>query len=323
MDITCVVRLTPSGRGAVAVVRLAGPDARRVLLKRFQSRSQPDVDKPVFGKFRLRNSEHHEEAVIRSLKTDDFEICVHGGEAVVAAVEASLIDEGAVAVPWAEFLYGGESQQERAARLLPFAKTERTARILLDQIRLNAPSDAVSEFDELGKHLVEPFRVVLAGGTNAGKSSLLNAILGFQRSIVDQTPGTTRDVVEVETAIDGFPFLFCDTAGFRATDCEIERQGIQRSSQWLKDADLVLWIIDLSVAGNEQPPIPTDRNTLFVYNKSDLPRCCEPLANQPPIFTSAETGEGIDVLLRNVLDRLIPKRPGPSDFVRLSCFTRG
>src|SRR4029453_3197945 len=75
---------------------------------------------------------------------------------------------------------------------------------------------AVLEFAELGQHLTAPWRVVLAGPPNVGKSSLINALAGYQRTIVSHVPGTTRDVVTTTTAIDGWPVELADTAGLRA-----------------------------------------------------------------------------------------------------------
>ena len=312
-----VIRLTPSGRGAVSVLHLSGTSAVEVLARRFRSRARLVVDRPIFGRFHLASRGTgvlEEQIVVRVLGTGDVEIASHGGEAVVAAIERSLIAEGATPIAWQDFFFPGDTQRERASRLLPFAKTERVAQILLDQILLDLPEPPPGD-ERLGRHLVVPFRVALAGGTNVGKSRLLNTILGFRRSIVNPAPGTTRDVVSVETAIDGFPVLFCDTAGFRKTGCDLELQGIERSSLLLEEVDLIVWIVDQSRPSTDQPPIPQRPEVLVVYNKSDLPERMEHRIPEAFFPLSAVTGEGIDELLRRIVDRLVPHPPLPGTAV--------
>jgi len=306
------IRLTPSGRGAVATIRLTGSDALEIFSRRFQSLSSLVVGRPVFGRFQFSRSSgapfsrsSGEEIVVHVLGSDAVEICCHGGEAVVAAIERALIDDGAAPISWQDFFHPGNSQRDRASRLLPFAKTERAAQILLDQILLDLPESPLGN-ERLGKHLVEPFRIALAGGTNVGKSSLLNVIVGFGRSIVHHAPGTTRDVVSVETAIDGFPVLFCDTAGLRSASCDLERQGIERSLHLLEGADLIVWMIDRSRPLSEQPPIPERNDLLVVYNKCDLPEHVEHRISERYFPLSAKTGEGVEEFLCRILDRLVP-----------------
>ena len=311
------IRLTPPGRGAVAVLRLSGPNALEVLARRFQ-RSAPLVEnRPIFGRFRLSNTTHDEEVVVHVLGPDAVEICSHGGEAVVAAIERTLIEEGTTSISWQDFFFPGDSQRDRASRLLPFAKTERTAQILLDQILLDLPVPPPGD-ECLGKHLVEPFRVVLAGASNVGKSSLLNAILGFKRSFVHPTAGTTRDMVGGQTALEGFPVTFFDSAGFRKTDDDLERQGIDRSRLSLSDADLVVWVLDLTVEESQRPPCPAEENVMFCCNKIDL--VGTPAHSDSAVAVSALTGEGIETLLDAVIRRLVPQPPKPGEavFVRFS-----
>ena len=299
------IRLTPSGRGAVAVLRFVGPKALEVFARRFRSSAPLVEGRPVFGRF-LFSRYSGEEIVVHVIDSNAVEICSHGGEAVVAAIERSLIEDGATPISWQDFFHSGDSQRDRASRLLPFAKTERTAQILLDQIVLDLAEPPLGN-ELLGKHLVEPFRVALAGGTNVGKSSLLNAILGFGRSIVHHAPGTTRDVVSVETAIDGFPVLFCDTAGLRDASCDLEWQGIERSLHLLEEADLIVWMIDRSCSLTEQPPIPERDDILIVYNKCDLPERIEHRISERYFPLSAKMGEGLEEFLRRILDRLVPQ----------------
>jgi len=92
-----------------------------------------------------------------------------------------------------------------------------------------------------GERLREGALLVIAGRPNAGKSSLFNALLGTERAIVTEIPGTTRDAIEAYTVIEGFPFRLVDTAGLRESDERIERLGIEVSKKYLAAADLVLF----------------------------------------------------------------------------------
>jgi tRNA modification GTPase len=150
-----------------------------------------------------------------------------------------------------------------------------------------------------------------------GKSQLLNALAGYQRAIVDSTPGTTRDVVTVKTAFDGWPVELVDTAGLRTTEDTVEHAGIERALRQKETADLVLKVLDRS-----EPLQPVDREliasagrALRVANKADLPAVWEPSAlDLEPgslITVSAERGEGLDGLIAAIVDQLIPEPPGP------------
>ncbi len=130
---------------------------------------------------------------------------------------------------------------------------------------------------QYGKALSEGIRVVIAGRPNAGKSTLLNAIVGYDRVIVNEKPGTTRDEVESEVEIEGVRFQFVDTAGLRETEDEVEAEGVRRSYKSLAGADLVVEVVDLTdrhggdirlatMIKLEHPDLPV----LRVGNKIDL-----------------------------------------------------
>jgi tRNA modification GTPase len=334
---SAIIRLTPPGRGAVATFLLCGESAADIF--RLHWHGKKPLDKhPSWGRLQLNDTGICEEAV--ACQTDDgaIEIHVHGGEQIASAIESLFERHGAFRKTWQEHIAAGKSQQDLALRLLPFAPTERTAQILLDQYngafdremsaieQLTDPEERqlrkerLRELARLGQHLVEPYRVVLAGASNAGKSSLLNALLGFQRSLVHAQPGTTRDVVSGQTAIDGFPVTFFDTAGFRETGDDLEQQGIDRSLRSLADADLVVWVIDLMVEESQRPACPVESEVLFCGNKTDLAETSvlEAAENSADTLVSALTEEGLESLLAAIIHRLVPYPPNPQEAVPLS-----
>ena len=116
----------------------------------------------------------------------------------------------------------------------------------------------------------EGVRLVIYGPTNAGKSSLLNRLLGYERAIVSKIPGTTRDTLEETINIRGVPIRLLDTAGLREPADELERAGMERTRRSLETADLILHVVDVSEpkpAGFSDPP----PNEILLLNKSDLP----------------------------------------------------
>ncbi len=124
---------------------------------------------------------------------------------------------------------------------------------------------------EQGRILREGVRAVIYGPTNAGKSSLLNRLLGYDRAIVSETPGTTRDTIEEVINLRGIPIRLLDTAGLRDSQDELEREGIARTERSLATADLLLHVFDRNApkpAGFDQNP--ADRIELVLLNKSDL-----------------------------------------------------
>ena len=319
-----LIRLTPPGRGAVAAFLLCGENVAEIFLPHWHGKV-PLENHPTWGCLQLNDAGDCEEAVVCQTNDDEIEIHIHGGELIAEVIESLFERHGVVRKTWQEYFATGTSQRDLALRLLPFAPTERTAQILLDQYngvfdremsvteQLTDPNERqwrrvrLQELTEVGKHLVEPYRVVLAGASNAGKSSLLNAILGFQRSLVHAVPGTTRDVVSGQTALEGFPVTFFDTAGFRETGDDLELQGMDRSLRSLADADLVVWVIDLTVK-EPQRPVPSAglRSPLLCYNKTDLTGTPVHLTGTP---VSALTGEGIESLLTEIIHRLVPHPP--------------
>ena len=142
--------------------------------------------------------------------------------------------------------------------------------------------------------------VVLAGPPNAGKSSLMNALLGESRVLVSETPGTTRDSVEAWLDIDGWPVRLVDTAGLRESSDKIEAAGVERAEMLIADADVVL---DLSRQG-----AATRGVVVAVHAKCDLER------GDDGVNVSAKTGEGMENLRRAVVAALEAKTAGSGEW---------
>ncbi|HKA59945.1 MAG TPA: tRNA uridine-5-carboxymethylaminomethyl(34) synthesis GTPase MnmE [Gemmatimonadales bacterium] len=149
-----------------------------------------------------------------------------------------------------------------------------------------------------GERLREGALLVIAGRPNAGKSSLFNALLGTERAIVTEIPGTTRDAIEAHAVIEGFPFRLVDTAGLRESEERIERMGIEISKRYLETADLILFCRD-----SEADELPDAETTpvVEVVTKADLPN--RP-SNRPTVQQSVSvvTGYGLAELRRRLAE---------------------
>lgn len=352
---------TPPGRGGIAVVRLSGPESRRMLSGLFV----PSDRNPLWKSHMMR----HGHAVWRGVTLDEClavlmeaprsytredvaEIHLHGGKQVVDSVLKALFALGARPAEPGEFtkraflngridlsraeavmslisaggaraasaalrqLSGGtaafisHTQQELVSLLagveagIDFpeeADFSLSAPDLADQTRALAMKLEASCDERAARILQEGMEVAIIGKPNVGKSSLLNAILGFEAAIVTEIPGTTRDVVRGSLSVNGLEMLFSDTAGIREGGDEVERIGIARARDVMKGADLVLAVLDAS-----RPPDATDASVLDsvaalphlrVLNKRDLG-----VAGGCPegVLVSARTGEGIRDLLREI-----------------------
>ena len=152
---------------------------------------------------------------------------------------------------------------------------------------------------------------MLAGRTNVGKSSLLNALAGYGRAIVHPTPGTTRDAVAVTTAVEGWPVELCDTAGLRAADDRRRAHRHRARRERLAQADLVVLVTDRSLpwSAEDQALAQQWPAAVLVHNKCDLPAA--PDLGRQDFDQCALRGEGIDVLLAAIGRRLAPDPPPP------------
>jgi tRNA modification GTPase len=329
--------LTPPGRGAVATIGVRGEGARVIVGRRFL----PAAGKPLeaFGPGRVLFGRFHtaaaaaEELVVGLISAEEVEIHCHGGVAAGEAILEALVQEGCVVIQPDQWAKEIEADAIAAAALfaLAQARTERTAAVLLDQYRgaLSRDLSAIQRhlerhevaaartklqsllgWAEFGLHLTQPWKVAIAGRPNAGKSSLMNAIVGYERAIVFAEPGTTRDVLTATTAVDGWPIELADTAGMRAAGDAIEAEGVARALQEIARADLVILVDDTTAAWDEglyQELDGSARRVVVVHNKCDLALPADGLPQG--IAVSAKTGVGIDTLCQVVGECLVPQSP--------------
>jgi tRNA modification GTPase len=177
-----------------------------------------------------------------------------------------------------------------------------------------------------GRVLREGVRVVIYGATNAGKSSLLNRLLGYDRVIVSDTHGTTRDTIEETVNLDGVPVRLLDTAGLRASESELESEGIARTEKSLQLADLRLHIADRNAPKpahfnsrklSEFNGRADDPNEIVVLNKSDLLEETD-WKDFPALRISCITGEGLPQLQTEILARIRQQNLRPESAVAIN-----
>lgn len=320
-----------------------------------------------------------EELIVCRREPRRVEVHCHGGHAAVRQVIASLTRHGCREVTWQEWLrvaslsrpqpmqsqatlatFSNSAIASSAHIALADATTVRAAAILLDQLdgALARAIDqalaalAANEWararelvgqlqgrSELGMHLTAPWRVVLAGAPNVGKSSLMNALAGYSRAIVSPTPGTTRDLVSLTTALEGWAIELIDTAGLHGSGDPLEAAGIELARHAFATADLVLLVEEasstsqprqketategafgISSDSHEPTEFPLgahlkSRRVLRVRNKIDLlppagrPTLAQGAATEVVLETSAATGTGIAELATAIWNALIPSPP--------------
>mgnify|MGYP003551069293 FL=1 len=179
-------------------------------------------------------------------------------------------------------------------------EAERTLREVLAEVEALLAQAKASRLAQKGA------RLALIGAPNAGKSSLLNALLGYERALVSPIPGTTRDYLEAPLELFGIPLVAVDTAGVRETEDPVERMGVERALRIAEEADLVLYVVDRSQPKLAPPPLPLAKR-LNVDTKSDLPPAWEDPEFLP---VSSLTGEGLGRLKEALREALLGREGG-------------
>ena len=326
-----------------------------------------------YGDIHLNGSTVDEVIVNVLRKEDSFtgedlvEVNCHGGIRAVRKTLECIVSSGAREVHWKEL--GGYSLknnkidliQEEALLEIPKAKTRLVVKVLLDQYdgalssfitkmikeieksdnyreQLHLTNDqlkAILKTAVFGCAITSPQKLIITGKPNAGKSTLINALLKEERSITHKEPGTTRDAVDELISLDGMPFTIIDTAGIRETDHEVERLGVLESKKQLRQADKIIIVFDNSKPAEKEDKEliefiakldlhKADNSTKIsifpVLNKADLPRKLN-LSTligetfKPTCQISALNGEGLSTLEENLASefkeytKYTPERP--------------
>jgi len=220
----------------------------------------------------------------------------------IQAFQQELLDIAAILEAWVDF---PEEGLEFASKEEVIASLEKT---------LSKMQTLADTFHE-GRKIHEGLKLCLIGSPNAGKSSLMNTLLGHDRAIVTPIPGTTRDRLEADLHLFGLHFQLTDTAGIRNTDEIVEKEGIRRSKLAMGEADLILLLIDASAPLTEEDEAllstTPQEKTLVIWNKTDLPHSIptHPHIHQIPL--SAKTGQNLDNL-KTKLEAMIWQGAPPS-----------
>jgi len=388
LDDTIAAISTAVGEGAIAVLRVSGPEAVNVVSRVFRGSAAP-------GKMRHRQSHLGEiydatgviDQVLLTIfrgphsytGEDLVEISCHGGILVTRKILSLLLNAGAQSAQPGEFtqraFLNGKMDLTQAEAVMDLirAQTDLALRAANEQLAgylgrelariqdqllttlahieayIDFPDEAISpdtgkmlidRLEEVGASLValvataeqgrilrHGLRTVIYGEPNVGKSSLLNLLLGYDRAIVSETPGTTRDTIEETINIRGIPVRLIDTAGKRSPEDPIEREGIRRTELQLEQADLVLQVVDASSPRvNERedqtspgrPKLPEDFGELSRAATSDKAGTSENERER----SMSNGGEKNRILVLNKIDLGLHSDWETSPGVRFSCRTR-
>lgn len=199
----------------------------------------------------------------------------------------------------------------------------------IDPFRMEELAAALSQQEAALDHLLDSCRrgyqltrgisCAIVGRPNAGKSSLLNALAGYERAIVTDIPGTTRDTIDVNVELGGLPLRLIDTAGLRDSGDPVERLGVERSRAAMEQAELILALCDRSIPFGQEDRQLLDlavglAPTILIWSKSDLPPAPCPARSALPdglsaVEVSVKTGQGLSAL-EGAVAALFPSPPG-------------
>jgi tRNA modification GTPase len=356
---------TAAGEGAIAVVRMSGPNAVEIADKIFAGQEKPSQFASHVQHFgEIREGGELIDQVMLSVHCapasytgeDLVEISCHGGVLVSARLLEACLRVGARAARPGEFteraFLNGKMDLTQAEAVIDLirAKTDLALRSATEQLEgrlgqkikdirdalvsvlahieaaIDFPEEGINPDDtkrlaarisaieeeiaallrtaDQGRILREGVRVVIYGPTNAGKSSLLNRLVGHERVIVSESHGTTRDTIEETINLDGLPLRLIDTAGFRDAPDTIEEEGMARTQKSLRLADIGLHIADR----NAPRPAEFDRSSdqrvdIVILNKSDLPEH-EDWKDSRALRISCATGEGFAELKNELIAKI-------------------
>ena len=349
--------LTPPGRGAVAVIRVHTADSDSSVSNQavaavescFVSISGTSLSEQPVGRLcygHWVSSFSSEDVVVCRTDEASVEVSCHGGRAAVNRILDSLCSAGASTVDWQTQQATIDSAFEsELTNAVSQATTARTTALLLGQASgtLHASLSQMLQLDseeltsrlsemlawsQFGLHLTQPWKIVLAGRPNVGKSTLINALLGYTRAVVYDQPGTTRDVVTGQTAFDGWPFQLADTAGIRNTKDELEQAGIERARRTVESADLVCVLLDTShppTAEDQElltelasPPAENRPPAIVIAHKVDQPDQWADAMPDNAVHVSSTTGTGIEEFIHRIVQTLIPTVPSPETAIPIS-----
>jgi tRNA modification GTPase len=356
-DDTIAALSTPPGEGAIAVVRISGPDALSIVAKVFRgAETKPRV--ATFGRI-AEGGEIIDDVVLTTFHAPAsytgehvVEIGCHGGVLISARVLQTVLAAGARAAGPGEFtqraFLNGKMDLTQAEAVMDLirAQTPLAARSAAEQLRggigrrimeireallnivahveayIDFPDEdidpdtgasmrsrmtfALGQINALlatadeGRILREGVRLAICGRPNAGKSSLLNRLLGYERAIVSPTPGTTRDTIEEGLSLRGIPFRITDTAGLRETPDAIEREGVRRARESVENADVVLRVLDATEPEALNDPAAADCE-IIVVNKIDLVASSD---IESAVRVSCVTGDGIPELIESIVAKI-------------------
>jgi tRNA modification GTPase len=290
-------RLTGTGTAAIATFAVWGRGVWPVFRTGFRPARGSLPDEPRLGLtgFGHFGSETADEVIyaVTCLDPLAIEIHGHGGRLIGQAMEEFFRHAGLSAATGDDWLreVGYAGPGERPWQELSRALTPRAAGEILQRIH-GVDDSPISE------HWLIPRSIALVGEPNVGKSSLLNALAGYDRSVVSPVPGTTRDLVSVLVAFAGLPCELVDTAGLRTTVDDIEQAGVDLARAQARDSHLVLWISDRPDA---EPPTELQRvpRLLCVLNKVDLQGDAPLRTDRIPV--SAATGQGLHLLIEAIV----------------------
>lgn len=368
IDTTVAAIATPPGRGGIAIVRISGPDSKRILKQAFapaRAGARFMSSRMVYGHVTGEDGRPLDEAMAVFFKAprtytrqDVAEIHTHGGLAAEAVLKRAL-SLGAAPAERGEFTYrafiNGRIDLSEAQAVMDVISADSAAalRNSVDRLRggesgfiseikqrllsltalIDAQSDFPEEIDEgdtlqsirkAGNEMISRLesaadparariisqgaRAVICGRANAGKSSLMNALLRTERAIVTDIPGTTRDEISEVIEINGVKLTLTDTAGIRETGDPIEKIGVERAKKLIDTADAVILLLDGSRPLNDEDRqllAMKDERFIVCRSKDDMETC----PHAADLVISARTGEG----LKELTDAIYSKLPLKED----------